>query len=70
MMLFKAKQAAQKKEFEEALINKGLTVDQLQKNGFSRLHITNLLKVSKHSVACISANVVKHFSLGKNQLKF
>ncbi|MBO1511326.1 2-hydroxyglutaryl-CoA dehydratase [Metabacillus sp. BG109] len=61
MMLFKAKQAAQK-EFDEALTKKGVSIEQLQKNSFCSSHLTEPLKVSKHSVACTSANVVNHFS--------
>lgn len=56
MMLFKAKQAAQK-EFDEALTKKGLTVERLQK--LSRgSGITNPLSVSRHVVACTAANGV------------
>jgi predicted nucleotide-binding protein (sugar kinase/HSP70/actin superfamily) len=69
MMLFKAKQAAQK-EFDEALAKKGFSVDQLQKSTFSRSSITEPLKVSKHSVACTSANVVYHFRSIPNKFSF
>lgn len=69
MMLFKAKQAAQK-EFDEALAKKGFSVDQLQKNIFSRSPITEPLKVSKHSVACTSANVVYQLREIPNSLSF
>lgn len=56
MMLFKAKQAAQK-EFDEALAKKGISADELKKNNSL---ITKPLKVAKHSVACTSANAVYH----------
>ncbi|MGG1314668.1 hypothetical protein [Cohnella laeviribosi] len=56
MMLFKAKQAAQK-EFEEALMKKGLTVQQLVKAA-GRSKITNSLHTSRHVVACTAANVI------------
>jgi hypothetical protein len=69
MMLFKAKQAAQK-EFDEALAKKGFSVDQLQKNRFSRSPLTEPLKVSRHSVACTSANVVYHFHGISNRFSF
>lgn len=75
MMLFKAKQAAQK-EFDEALSKKGFSVDQLQKNIISRSLITEPLKISKHFVACTSANIVYHshgipnrFSFRRNKVK-
>lgn len=55
MMLFKAKQAAQK-EFDEALTKKGLTIEKLQKTKHSKL--TNPLHTSRHVVACTSANAV------------
>jgi predicted nucleotide-binding protein (sugar kinase/HSP70/actin superfamily) len=56
MMLFKAKQAAQK-EFEEALTRKGLTVQQLKKiPGHSKF--TQPLKTNHHIVACTAANAV------------
>jgi predicted nucleotide-binding protein (sugar kinase/HSP70/actin superfamily) len=69
MMLFKAKQAAQK-EFDEALAKKGFSVDQLQKNSFCSSHLTEPLKVSKHSVACTSANVVYQFRGIPNRFAF
>ncbi|OLN22126.1 2-hydroxyglutaryl-CoA dehydratase [Domibacillus antri] len=69
MMLFKAKQAAQK-EFDEALAKKGFSADQLQKKNVSRSPITEPLKVSKHSVACTSANVVYHFRGNPNRFSF
>lgn len=69
MMLFKAKQAAQK-EFDEALAKKGFSVEQLKKNGIFRSYITEPLKVSKHSVACTSANVVHHVRGLPNWLGF
>ncbi|WP_425456532.1 2-hydroxyglutaryl-CoA dehydratase [Cohnella pontilimi] len=56
MMLFKAKQAAQK-EFEEALMKKGLTVTQLQKMA-SRANVSNALYTSRHVVACTAANMI------------
>lgn len=69
MMLFKAKQAAQK-EFDEALAKKDFTVEQLQKKIFSRSPITEPLEVSKHSVACTAANVVYHVRGIPNRLTF
>ncbi|MEW9674043.1 2-hydroxyglutaryl-CoA dehydratase [Ammoniphilus sp. 3BR4] len=59
MMLFKAKQAAQK-EFDEAMRVKGLTFEQLQEGKTGRSTITNPLKISGHQVACTAANVVHH----------
>ncbi|WP_410511014.1 2-hydroxyglutaryl-CoA dehydratase [Paenibacillus sp. BR2-3] len=56
MMLFKAKQAAQK-EFDEALLKKGLTVEQLQKKK-GRLKSACPLQTSRHVVACTAANQV------------
>ncbi|MCR8984835.1 2-hydroxyglutaryl-CoA dehydratase [Brevibacillus laterosporus] len=53
MMLFKAKQAAQK-EFDEALTKKGVTNEQLQ--SFSKF--THPLRTSRHVVACTAANMV------------
>ncbi|CEH30362.1 2-hydroxyglutaryl-CoA dehydratase [Aneurinibacillus migulanus] len=56
MMLFKAKQAAQK-EFEEALAKKGVTVQQLQQiPGHAKF--THPLQTSRHVVACTAANTV------------
>lgn len=56
IMLFKAKQAAQK-EFEEALINKGITAEDLQKIR-SCSKFTQPLRTSRHFVACTAANLV------------
>lgn len=55
MMLFKAKQAAQK-EFDEALMKKGFTVETLRMLGCSQS--TRSLKTSRHVVACTAANAV------------
>jgi hypothetical protein len=55
MMLFKAKQAAQK-EFDDALTKKDVTVGQLRSVGMSK--ITHPLRTSRHVVACTAANVV------------
>ncbi|MEX2415444.1 MAG: 2-hydroxyglutaryl-CoA dehydratase, partial [Paenibacillaceae bacterium] len=56
MMLFKAKQAAQK-EFDEALSKKNLTVEQLQKI-MGRSKSARPLQTSRHVVACTAANLV------------
>ncbi|WP_199615658.1 2-hydroxyglutaryl-CoA dehydratase [Paenibacillus alkalitolerans] len=56
MMLFKAKQAAQK-EFEEALRKKGLTADHLQRMSV-RSKFAHPLRTSRHVVACTAANFV------------
>ncbi|WP_276914364.1 2-hydroxyglutaryl-CoA dehydratase [Aneurinibacillus aneurinilyticus] len=56
MMLFKAKQAAQK-EFEEALAKKGITVQQLQQIP-GQAKFTHPLQTSRHVVACTAANTV------------
>ncbi|NBI30531.1 2-hydroxyglutaryl-CoA dehydratase [Chengkuizengella marina] len=69
MMLFKAKQAAQK-EFEEALAKKGYSVEHLQKSIFSRSLISKPLRASKHSVACTSANIVYHLRGISNRFPF
>ncbi|XID90325.1 2-hydroxyglutaryl-CoA dehydratase [Paenibacillaceae bacterium WGS1546] len=53
MMLFKAKQAAQK-EFEAALGKRGYTAESLPK----RLAITHPLRTSGHVAACTAANAV------------
>jgi predicted nucleotide-binding protein (sugar kinase/HSP70/actin superfamily) len=55
MMLFKAKQAAQK-EFEEALVKKGFTVEKLQMLRSSRY--SDPLQKCRHFVACTAANTV------------
>lgn len=55
MMLFKAKQAAQK-EFDEALSKRNLTVEQLQKIMGSKS--ARPLQTSRHVVACTAANLV------------
>ncbi|ALS28695.1 2-hydroxyglutaryl-CoA dehydratase [Paenibacillus sp. 32O-W] len=57
MMLFKAKQAAQK-EFEEALMKKRLTASQLQKMAGRATSLTNPLHTSRHVVACTAANTI------------
>lgn len=56
MMLFKAKQAAQK-EFDEALSKKSLTSEQLQQI-MSRSSFTRPLQTRRHVVACTAANWV------------
>ncbi|XEC97586.1 2-hydroxyglutaryl-CoA dehydratase [Paenibacillus tarimensis] len=56
MMLFKAKQSAQK-EWEEALAQKGLTSEHVQK-WLSRPTFAHALKTSRHTVACTAANTV------------
>lgn len=56
MMLFKAKQAAQK-EFDEALAKKAFSVDQLR-HFLSVSRFAHPLKTTPHVVACTAANVV------------
>lgn len=56
MMLFKAKQVAQK-EFDEALTKKGLTVEQLRKQR-GAAKISKPLAATRHVVACTAANLV------------
>lgn len=56
MMLFKAKQMAQK-EFAEALSQKGMTVEQFR-NGLSRSKRNRPLQTSRHVAACTAANLV------------
>lgn len=56
MMLFKAKQAAQK-EFDEAVAKKDLTIEQL-KSISQRSKLTHPLRTSRHVVACTAANMV------------
>jgi predicted nucleotide-binding protein (sugar kinase/HSP70/actin superfamily) len=56
MMLFKAKQAAQR-EFEEALTEKGLTIEQLR-TILGGTKFTHPLRTSRHVVACTAANTV------------
>lgn len=56
MMLFKAKQAAQK-EFEQALEQKGFTLDEYR-GLLQRSKLTNPLKTTRHVVACTAANSV------------
>ncbi|MGQ7280245.1 2-hydroxyglutaryl-CoA dehydratase [Brevibacillus thermoruber] len=56
MMLFKAKQAAQK-EFEEALAKQGVTLEGLRKLT-DRPAFAKPLKTSRHRVACTAANAV------------
>ncbi|WP_052088251.1 2-hydroxyglutaryl-CoA dehydratase [Paenibacillus wynnii] len=56
MMLYKAKQAAQR-EFELALLEKGLTVGQLQNKQCS-MQFARPLQTSRHVVACTAANWV------------
>lgn len=55
MMLFKAKQAAQK-EFEEALKAKRCSLHDLKTRG--QKYFSNSLKTSHHTVACTAANMV------------
>lgn len=72
MMLFKAKQAAQK-EFDEALVKKDFTVDQLR--SLLRMpKFTDPLRTSRHVVGCTAANVAygvrglsNWFSLRRNK---
>lgn len=59
MVLFKAKQAAQK-EFDEALKAGGYTLEQLQEQGWRNPYLSHSLKVAGHKVACTAANVVHH----------
>ncbi|WP_246234499.1 2-hydroxyglutaryl-CoA dehydratase [Bacillus aquiflavi] len=61
MMLFKAKQAAQK-EFEEALMNKGVTVDKLQSL------CTTKYSHRRHIAASTAANAVYNISSLSNKL--
>lgn len=56
MMLFKAKQAAQK-EFDEALAKKGYTVEQFGKI-LGRSKLTRPLETNRHVVSCTAANAV------------
>jgi len=56
MMLFKAKQAAQK-EFDEALAKKRFSLEQLT-NIRGRSKVTHPLQTSRHVVACTAANTV------------
>ncbi|PZE21268.1 2-hydroxyglutaryl-CoA dehydratase [Paenibacillus xerothermodurans] len=56
MMMFKAKQAAQK-EFDEALMKKRLTVEQLRAAAKGS-KLSKPLRVSRHVVACSAANAV------------
>ncbi|MEB3102886.1 2-hydroxyglutaryl-CoA dehydratase [Ferviditalea candida] len=60
MMLFKAKQAAQK-EFDEALAKKGFTLEQYHQI-FSRSQFTRPLKTARHVVSCTAANSVYSIS--------
>ncbi len=71
MMLFKAKQAAQK-EFDEALTKREVTLEQLRNVSISK--VTHSLRTSRHVVACTAANVVygmpgfsNWFSLRRNK---
>ncbi|WP_339185489.1 2-hydroxyglutaryl-CoA dehydratase [Brevibacillus sp. FSL K6-6036] len=56
MMLFKAKQAAQK-EFDEALAKKGVTANRLRRL-MQRSSFAHPLQTSPHVVACTAANAV------------
>ncbi|MNI94400.1 hypothetical protein D3C73_1524980 [compost metagenome] len=56
MMLFKAKQAAQK-EFEEALALNNLSFEQLQQKNY-KWKFADPLRASRHVVACTAANGV------------
>ncbi|MBM4762894.1 2-hydroxyglutaryl-CoA dehydratase [Bacillus sp. B15-48] len=67
MMLFKAKQAAQK-EFEEALIKKGLTVEKL--SALSSKKAVNSLQENRHVVACTAANTIYSSKTGFSNLYF
>jgi len=71
MMLFKAKQAAQK-EFDEALTKRELSLGELRNVRNSK--VSHPLRTSRHVVACTAANVVygmrrfsSWFSLGRNK---
>lgn len=71
MMLFKAKQAAQK-EFEDALAQKNLSADGLRQR--YKFRFADPLRASRHVVACTAANGVygltrfaNGFSLRRNQ---
>ncbi|MBD0381043.1 2-hydroxyglutaryl-CoA dehydratase [Paenibacillus sedimenti] len=68
MMLFKAKQAAQK-EFDEALKTKGWTTLQLQKIA-GRSKRTNSLHTSRHVVACTAANMIYGMRRFSNRFSF
>lgn len=67
MMLFKAKQAAQK-EFDEALSHKKTTVEKIR-DTFRVSNWTNPLRTTRHVVGCTAANAVysmkSRFSLKK-----
>jgi len=71
MMLFKAKQAAQK-EFDEALTKRELSLRELRNVRNSK--VSHPLRTSRHVVACTAANVAygmrrfsSWFSLGRNK---
>ncbi|WP_035101599.1 2-hydroxyglutaryl-CoA dehydratase [Aneurinibacillus terranovensis] len=68
MMLFKAKQAAQK-EFEEALVEKRITAEGLEKYK-ACTKINHPLRTSRHVVACTSANVVYNIRRFSNWFSF
>jgi predicted nucleotide-binding protein (sugar kinase/HSP70/actin superfamily) len=68
MMLFKAKQAAQL-EFEEALLKKGITSEQLQQVKGSRKW-NRPLQTSRHVVGCTAANFVYGLRGLANRLAF
>lgn len=69
MMLFKAKQAAQK-EFEEAMSAKGLTSEQWHTGKIGGPLVNEPLKKIGHTVACTSANIVHHIGSGSRWLTF
>lgn len=66
MMLFKAKQSAQK-EYEEALAKKNIQAEQLVRLKHCK-KCTNALQISRHLVACTAANTV--YSLSSRRNKF
>jgi predicted nucleotide-binding protein (sugar kinase/HSP70/actin superfamily) len=68
MMLFKAKQAAQK-EFDEALAKKGYSLEQYRKI-LSRSKLSHPLKSARHFVSCTAANVVYNTRAFSNWFSF
>ena len=69
MMLFKAKQAAQK-EFDEAMDEKGLTSEQLRNGKMGGSLLTEPLKVIGHNVGCTAANAVHNIGWRPRWLTF
>jgi predicted nucleotide-binding protein (sugar kinase/HSP70/actin superfamily) len=68
MMFFKAKQAAQK-EFDEALMKKGVTIEKLRMLDSSQF-THSLQTTSRHVVACTAANMVYSTHSFSNQFLF